>query len=187
MALDIFWIHFIVLFVVFTGAYFMHLKTLRLRARFNLYRVRDRFVLLVADDVLSEDSRLFLHYYGRINRMLHDKPSGIDDILHMVFHKFKDGDFSRILSQARKQAEKLAADPAAKHPDVRAAAADYYAAVEMLILSHSSILRASWILSKHIAGKAVAKAFAPFAPPHLQRGWAAVGYTEAEARAFAPA
>lgn len=187
MNIDIFWLHALLLVGIMSGAWMMHQRTLRIKARFNLYRVRDKFVLLATaeDAVIYEDSPLFVHYYGRINRLLQDdKPLGIDDILQMVFTKFKDGDFEKALSKAKEQARKLSEDPIAKHADVRDAIADYYAALETLILSNSSFLRLCLVISKHVAGAAITKALAPIAPKPLKRGWAAVDYAESEARIF---
>lgn len=187
MHIDIFWLHAFVLAVALVVAYNIHIRTLRLKARFNLYRVRDRFVLLLAheESLLDEDNVVFVHYYGRINRLLQqEKPAGIDDLLQLFFHKFKDGEFQQILEQAKKQAAKIAAEPAANHQDVRSAIADYYAAMEMLILSHSSLLRAAWVISRHFAGAWLAKVAAPIAPDRIRRGWAAVDYAEQEAKIF---
>jgi hypothetical protein len=113
-----------------------------------------------------------------------EKPAGIDDLLQLVFHKFKDEDFDRIIEQAKLQAKKLAEDPATSHPDVRSAIADYYAAMEMLILSHSSLLRAAWVISKHYFGASLTRLAAPVAPNRIKRGWAAVDYAEREHRLF---
>lgn len=185
MTLDIFWLHAAILAVISVVTYRMHLGTLRLRARFNLFRVRDKFVMLVADGHLDEENLLFRHYYNRINGLLHqDKHVGIDDILQLIFRKFKDGDFERIVEKSSRKAAMLAADPAAKNHDVCLAVADYYRAIELLILSHSSVLRTGWILSQHIAGRVIARFFAPIAPSNVRRGWVAMNYAEKEAETF---
>lgn len=188
MNIDIFWLHALVLVTLVVAAYFMQLKTVRLRARFNLYRVRDRLVLLVADDILEETSRVFTYYYKRVNNLLSDEhPLGMDDVLHVMFQNRKNGDFERALADSMKEAAKIAADPDAQNDKVRSVIADFYNGVGLLIISHSSILRLIYKLSQFAVGAALEKVLARIVPQQIRHGMAAVSYAEKEAMLFAAA
>lgn len=188
MTIDIFWLHALVLSVVIVVAYLLQLRNVRLRARFDLYRVRDRFVLLVADDILDETSMVFTYFYKRVNRLLaDDKPLGLDGVLFVLFKNRKNGDFERALANTFREAEKIAAAPDAQSEAVRAVIADFYTAVRGIIISHSSILRLIYRLSQFAVGIAIEKVLLRIAPEQIQRGIAAIDYTEKEAHQFAMA
>lgn len=184
-ALDIMILHGVIVAVVSIAAYVLHMRTMRLKAGFNLYRVRDRFVLLVANGVLPEDSRVFRHYYGRINGLLESAPNvGLDDILEAMFRKMKPGEFDQVLSKAREQARQMLADPIMQRADVRDVVADYYRAINLMILSHSSIVRVLYLLSHRFATRMVA---AGVLSGKVRRGLEAADYADEEARTFKPA
>lgn len=188
MRLDPFWLHFAFVVLIVIGAYFWHMKTQRLQACYNLYQVRDALVLLVARGVLPEDSRVFKHYYERINILLAVAPKvGIDDMLEQIFNKVSPEEFDATLNAARRQAKQMEADPLMKHDDVRQVVADYYIAIRALILSHSSLLKAAYVVSRHLSHAAVARGGRPPMPSRIARGLDAVEYAEDEASAFRPA
>jgi hypothetical protein len=185
MNTDVFWLHAGVLLVALIVGYFMQVRIVRTRACFNLYRVRDRFVLLVAKDLLPQDSKVFVHYYGRINRLLQDAPNiGLDDVLAKAFYHFRPEEFDQMLEIARRQADKMAADPLFQDPEVRAAVADYYAALRITMLAHSSMLRVAYLLSRWIVGHAKERCAAHFIPPEVNRALQAVTYADREAEEF---
>lgn len=177
MDYSVFAIHAAVLVVAIVIAYLFYIRTLRLQAKYRLYKVRDDFVYLVASDQLEEESRVFKHYYCRINALLQAAPSiGLDDILQRVFHEFKTSDqFERMLEQAKRQAEQLFKDPAFQNPSIREAVAEYYQAVRLLILSHSSYVRLAYVVTRCVLHVEV-----PITP--VKHGLEAVDYAEREAR-----
>lgn len=184
-ATDILLLHGAVLFFVVIAAYVLHMRTVRMKASFNLYRVRDRFVLLVAKGVLPEESRAFKHYYGRINGLLTAAPNvGLDDILETIFRKMKPGEFDAVLSKAREQAKQMLEDPVMQRADVRDVVADYYRALNMMILSHSSIVRVLYLLSHRFATTVVPNGILC---GQVRRGLEAADYAAEEAKTFKPA
>lgn len=188
MSLDPYWLHLFILLVIAGAAYVAHVRTLRLRACYGLYRVRDAFVLLVARGVLQEDSRVFQHYYGRISQLLDDAPNvGIDDMLETIFRRGAPADFDKTLARAANQAKKMASDPAMNEPAVRQAVADYYVAIRAVILSHSSVLKLAYVVSRHLLGQAIVTRARAIVPGQISRGLSAVEYAETEASEFRPA
>lgn len=188
MKLDLFWLHFIIVLGIVLVAYIMNVRTMRLRACYNMYRVRDAFVLLVAQDVIPESSEVFKHYYGNINRLLRDAPKvGLDDMLATIFQRVKGAEFDRALAVARDKAKRMASDPLMKNDQVRQVVADYYVALRGMMLSHSSLLKLAYIVSRHLLAPAVARRLGGFVPGRIERGLQAVDYAEVEAKEFRPA
>lgn len=184
MELDLFILHFAILFSALVFAYFWHVKTLRLKASFDLYRVRDKFILLVASGSLTEDDEVFKHFYNRINALLKTAPNvGIDDILQAVFCNFKSPEeFTATMEKVKNKVKKLHGSPAMQKPGVNVAVAEFYQAVQTMLLSHSSIVRLFYILSK----KMMHDHLVQYLPQsRLRRGLDAVEYAEVEARSFA--
>lgn len=174
-----FWIHAAVLAGAMVVAYAFYMRTLRLQAKYRLYKVRDDFVYLVASDQLEEDSRVFQHYYTRINSLLKAAPDvGIDDILQRVFHKFTPEQFEEMMVRARKQSEALFKDAAFKKTDVKEAVSEYYQAVRLMILAHSSYVRLAYVVTQCIFR--VPAPDVPIQP--VKHGLEAVNYAEQEAR-----
>jgi len=188
MMFDVFWLHVMLLGMIVLVAYGMHMRTLRLRAGFNLYRIRDKLVLLVATDQLPEDSHLFKHYYGAVNGLLAAAPKvGFDDVLHTLFNKFDPENFQHAVSQAKKRAARLASDPLLNDPEVRQTVVEYYGAIRLMMFAHSSILRVAYLLSYRFIGGVCQDAIRRIAPPKIQRGLDAVNYAQVEERTFANA
>ncbi|CAI06123.1 hypothetical protein ebA5 [Aromatoleum aromaticum EbN1] len=177
-------IHAAIVGVTVVVAYVLHMRTMRMKACFNLFRVRDRFVLLVAKDILPEDSRVFVHYYGRINKLLCDAPKvGIDDMLATIFRHVPNGEFDQALERARSQSQKMLADPLMQNDEVRAAVADYYRAIRAMLLSHSSILKVIYLLSHRFA----TSLHSGWIGGEVSRGLKAADYADEEAALFKPA
>lgn len=164
-------------------AYIVYMRTMRMKACFDLYRVRDRFILLVAKDILPEDSRVFVHYCGRIDRLLEAAPNvGIDDMLASIFRHVPNGQFDQTLEHARVQAQRMLADPLMQNPDVRAAVADYYRAIRAMLLSHSSVLKVIYLLSHRYATSLQFR----LVRGEVRRGLKAADYADREAAQFKP-
>lgn len=181
--IDVFLLHAGVIALALLVAYVLHLRNLRMKASFNLYRIRDKFVLLVATGVLPEDSRVFKHYYGRINNLLQEAPNvGLDNMLDTIFNKVRPGEFDRAVEKARDQAKKMHEDPLLQNVEVRAAVADYYSAISAMILAHSSMLRLVYILSKRFAHSFLSD----YLSGRFRRGLKAVDYANAEAKLYKP-
>lgn len=183
MELNLFLLHFAILLFALTFAYFWSVRTLRLKASFNLYRIRDRFVFLVASDLLQEESEVFKHYYNRVNALLQTAPNvGIDDILQAVFHEFKNSkDFVSTMEKVKLRVKKLQESPEMKNPDVREAVAEFYKAVQMMVLSHSSIVRVTYIVSRKLSKRLLSR----FPQGKVRRGLCTVEFAEFEEKAFA--
>lgn len=177
MGNSVFWIHAAVLAAAFAVAYVFYMRTLRLQAKYRLYKVRDDFVYLVASGQIEEDSRVFGHYYARINALLKAAPSiGIDDILQRIFHDFKTPEqYEQMMVQASRQAEQLFKDPVFKNSDVKDAVSEYYQAVRLMILAHSSYVRLAYVMTRCVFHIDV-----PIRP--VRHGLDAVDYAEKEAR-----
>ena len=159
---------------------FIH--TLRQQARFKLFAVRDKFVLLVAQGSIDESSAVFRHYYGRVNTLINET-HGLDDILHAAFKKWTDADdFARMLEQADKQAKKLFGDNAFKQRDVCLAVEAYYRAVGQAILAHSSLTRMIYLILVHPRQNEVAeRLISHILPSRQSRALRAARYTDSEA------
>lgn len=184
MTLDVLWLHAAVLLGAFVVGYFLYMRTMRLKASFDLYRVRDKFIYLVASDVLKEEDLVFRHYYSRINNLLASAPNvGVDDVLHTVFNDFKPNQFASVIEHAKKQANKLMAEPVFQNAEVRDAAADYYRSVQSMILSHSSFVRATYILTQRAMVRFPVACIQFFVPSVVDRGMAAIQYAAIEEKA----
>ncbi|MGY1490701.1 hypothetical protein ACW4YW_14945 [Methylobacillus pratensis] len=134
-------------------AYGMYIRVMRMKAFFYLYSVRDSLVLLVAKGVLDEDNKLFTHYYTRVNSVLRERPkTGIQDILESLFSQYKKSpqDFSNMLARARTQSQELLASAQEQDEEVKVVIENYYYGIKFLMLSHSSLLKLFYVLSKHV-------------------------------------
>lgn len=183
MSHSIFWTHAAVLCLAILTAYVFYMRTLRIQAKFSLYKVRDDFVYLVASEQIGEDCKVFQHYYSRINSLLAAAPSvGLDDILQLVFHTFKTKEeFDNMIRAANRQMEIIKRDPVFQNAAVREAVAEYYKAVRLLVLSHSSNVRIAYLVTKCLLHRD--DVFVPI--PVVKHGLDAVNYAERGAKVIA--
>lgn len=165
----------VVLYVVFRA-------TLRKKACFAMYAVRDDLVYLVASGKLDEDGHVFQHYYTRVNAILSAAPNiGLDNMLETIFTKWTTPqDFAEFLEQADQKAQRLFRDDAFNDAGVRCVIADYYSGVRNMILAHSSTLRMLYIVVRHLAGS-MRKAFLRSLPGEYGRALQAAEYANHEA------
>jgi|APTNR8051073442_1049403.scaffolds.fasta_scaffold05944_6 hypothetical protein len=132
---------FVGLFIAGT-LFFAKKKVLRKAACFRLYKVRDDLVCLVAEEKLSENSRVFQYYYKRTNSLLNHAPNiGLDDVLESIFLIKKSGNLEKAVQRAKKEAEDILILKELEDTEVRAIVADYYKASREMILAHSSMFR----------------------------------------------
>ena len=95
--MDIMYIALLVGLLVFIMLRKLRINTMRKAATYSLYRVKDDLVCLVAEGKMKEDSKIFKHYYNRINTLLKLAPNvGIDHAIES-FLNLKDS-FSRMFS-----------------------------------------------------------------------------------------
>lgn len=158
---------FIFAFLVF---YSLILRSSRLRAKFKLYEIRDKLILLVAQEKLSEDNPIFVHFYHRVNSIIGDIPFiGLDDVLHAVLTFNGSKDYKNAIKKTEAKLERLLKDPSLENAEVRAVVRDYLSAVEYTIIVHSSWMRvfylASRLLTKRIVGR-IAEVIAPQSAKH---------------------
>jgi aspartate/methionine/tyrosine aminotransferase len=138
---------------------------------------------LVASDSLQEEGDVFKHYYNRVNALLQTAPNvGIDDILQAVFHDFNSSkNFISTMEKVKLRVKKLQDSPEMQIPEVREAVAEFYKAVQMMVLSHSSIVRVTYILSKKLSKKFWSRLIPQ---GKFRRGLCTVEFAEFEAKAF---
>lgn len=114
---------------------------------FKMYAVRDQFVMLVADDKLSEDSKVFQYYYKRINILLSRAPNiGFDDVLNVVFIKIKTNNMESSLKMAMKESEEVLNLKELECEEVRQTVESFYLVSKELMLAHSSIIKVLYYL-----------------------------------------
>lgn len=134
----------------------------RRKATYQLYEVRDNFILLTAKNILSEDSIVFKYYYKRINMLLQFAPNiGIDDALKaFILQKTKTPkDLVNTMERAKQEAEKVLQSKDLEDEQIALAVQMYYSTNKEMILAHSSVTRilyyafshglvTEWIISK---------------------------------------
>lgn len=186
MTISLIWVHAAVLAAVMVAAYFMHMKTVRLRARFQLYRVRDKLVLLASSGTLKEDGRIFSLFYKRVNACLgDDQPLGMDDLIHSIL-KNRDGrTLDELLAHAKQRVRLIQIDPEATSPEVRAVISDFYNAMGTLLMAHSNVVRLLYKLSQFAFLSAFEDFLMEAAPKHVREGMATVNFVVSEANTFA--
>jgi hypothetical protein len=172
---------FIIAFIVF---YSLILRNARLRAKFRLYKIRDRLILLIAQDKLSEDNPVFVHFYNRVNSIIGQIPFiGIDDVLHAVLLFDGSKDYRTAIERTQAKLEKLWKDPALENPEVRSVVKDYLSAVEYTIIVHSSWMRVFYLASRLLTKKLVNSIAEVVAPQSARHAVASIHvFEEAEAR-----
>ena len=116
----------------------------RRKATYNLYAVRDNFVLLVAKGELSEESPVFKYFYKRINMLLQYAPNiGLDDALKsfILQKNTKPLDFKNTIEKAKSDTDKIMKSKELDNPIIAEAVKSYYLANREMVLSHSSVTR----------------------------------------------
>jgi len=147
MVLNIYYLHTIIFLLVVLFFYRKYVFAQREKYSFRMYKVRDDFVYLVASGEMTETDPVFSHFYKRINSILSMAPSvGIDDILHALFNN--SSNFDKSLAKVNKQIERINNSDTVKKEEVKLAIENYYYGVKCMMLSHSSILRIIFILTK---------------------------------------
>lgn len=187
MSIDLFWLHAVVLGAVLVIVYFMHMKTVRLRARFQMYRVRDNLVLLVANGTLKEDGRIFPMFYKRVNSCLvDDHPMGMDDLVDVILRSHNGDTREELITEARRRLKEIQGDREAQNPEVRAVISGYYSALFSLLMAHSNVVRLLYKIS-HIAFlSALDELLVKSVPKRVRNEMATVDFVVSEAHAFAP-
>lgn len=132
------------------AALFHYLKNgaIRKSASYMLYSVRDDLICLVAEDKLSEDSRIFQYYYKRINILLERAPNvGLDDAMDAFLYLQHSKSFEQSLDEATRRAEEMLTLVENESEEVSMVIANYYTASKCMMLAHSSIIRVLYIAS----------------------------------------
>ncbi|BDP30200.1 hypothetical protein DC364_21240 [Vibrio vulnificus] len=145
---------------------FMHtlkLKAYRKHRVFQMFAIRDRLVLMVAQEKISEDSKVFQYYYKRVSFLLELAPNiGLDDMINHMLSAKKAGARRSDIERSRAEADEIAKLKELECEEVRELVADYYRVSKELILAHSSLSRLVMIaLLKSDFLKNLAKKFAP--------------------------
>lgn len=157
------------------GLFFRRLKNkaVQRNACYDLYAVRDELICLVAEGTLEESSRIFKYYYERINRLLALTPNmGIDNAMDAFLYLKTDKGFEHSLKEANRRADEMLSLAEKETENVSIVIANYYAASKNVMLAHSSLLRAlfmvfvksplSNLLNKIIPKLGVASTLNPF-------------------------
>lgn len=132
------------------AALFHYLKNgaIRKSASYKLYSVRDDLICLVAEDKLSEDSRIFQYYYKRINILLERAPNvGLDDAMDAFLYLQHSKSFEQSLEEAGRRADEMFNLVENESDEVSEVIANYYTASKCMMLAHSSIIRILYIAS----------------------------------------
>lgn len=182
-------LHLSILFVVLVFGFWFYIDTLRVKAKFDLYKIRDQFIFHVASGKIKEDGKLFQFYYTAINSLLREAPNvGIDDIIQVIPRE------SDHLKKVRKDSiSSIFSDPEMEDKDVRETVSCFFGAILLMILSHSSITRFFYIfairivapvmnrinhaVNNHVAAAAIAAVAALFIVPGVaRRGLETINY-----------
>jgi len=127
-------------------SYFIYLNTLRIKAKFALYKARDEFVYLVASGKIKEGDRFFKFFYSAINTMLREAPHvGLDDIIQVIPRE------SDHITKARKDSFRaILDDPVMADKEISNTVNCFFDALVLMILSHSSITRVFYVIALKI-------------------------------------
>lgn len=127
----------------------MKTKARRMRATFAMYDARDKFIYLVAEDVISESDPVFEYYYSRINAILLGAPEvGLD---HIISGMLKAGayDHNKAIMKTNLKVRELSDSKSMDIPEVKEAVRGYFEASRAMILSHSSMLKICYLAIRH--------------------------------------
>lgn len=147
MEINAYLIHFAIFFIAVVYYYYRYILAQRENASFELYKVRDELVYLVASEKMKETDAVFSYYYKRVNAILSMTPKvGIDDVLTALFNNPKN--FEKALKQSKKEVEKILKTDLAQDDEVKKVIEIYYIGIKHLVLSHSSILKIIFIITR---------------------------------------
>ena len=134
------------LFAIFI--YYLKNKVIRKSASYKLYTFRDELICLVAENKLSENSRIFEYYYKRVNLLLEQAPNvGLDDAMHSFLYLQNSSSFEQSLAEAERRANEMLGLVENETEEVSELIANYYMASKYMILAHSSLVRMIYIFS----------------------------------------
>lgn len=166
------------------AALFRHLKNgaIRKEASYKLYAVRDDLICLVAEDKLSENSRIFEYYYKRINLLLESAPNvGLDDAMNGFLFLQNSKSFDHSLKEAKRRADEMLSLVENESDEVSEVIASYYSASKFMMLAHSSIVRMIYIAFVKLPFKQLVKQIVPSSTYRIIK---AVIFAENEANQF---
>jgi hypothetical protein len=147
MEINAYLIHLSIFFIALVYYYYRYILAQRENASFELYKVRDELVYLVASDKMKETDAVFSYYYKRVNAILSMTPKvGIDDVLTALYNNPKS--FEKALKQSKKETEKILKTNLAQDNEVKKVIEAYYVGIKHLVLSHSSILKVIFIVTR---------------------------------------
>lgn len=172
------YIHLLLILLVGIFLYRKYIESARLRAQFGLFAVRDSLVLLVASGKIKEDNPVFEYHYKRVNALLKAAPKiGVDDILHAVFfHPNEFKNFDKTLIKAEARLKEIFDNPIMKEADVKEVVESYYRAMEAVLLTHSSYLRAGYYITMMMG-----VSFVAYLPEKLANAAKTVSFVKNEA------
>ena len=148
MEINAYYLHVTIFIVAAVFFYGRFIAAQRERASFQMYKVRDEFIYLVASGVMTETDPVFTYYYKRINSVLSMAPNvGVDDLLNALFNSPKN--FDKALEKSRKEAKWILASDSAKTDEVKQTIETYYLGIKHMMLSHSGILRIVFLFTKN--------------------------------------
>jgi hypothetical protein len=181
--MDLFIIH-VVIFLFFVIYFFnKNIETTRLKSLYNLYDIRDRLIYLVASDITDEKNKLFSYYYTRINHILKLTPNvGLDDLLDQLTRNSTSIESS--IRKAKKELNEVLSDHLMENNEVKQIVEDYYNGVRTLVLSHSSLFKMGYILSKQFSlfYKSISFIFDKFSFGHVYKAaYKVTNFAEKEA------
>ncbi|ODC01217.1 hypothetical protein A3197_01660 [Candidatus Thiodiazotropha endoloripes] len=141
--------------------YSRYVAAQRENASFKMYEARDKFIYLVASGVVTETDPVFTYYYKRINRILSMAPDiGIDNILQAMLNN-KNRDLDKELERVKKEVDKILESKSAKKDEVKDAIENYYIGIQFMLLSHSSILKIAFIITRYLNPVTILFQFVP--------------------------
>lgn len=140
-------LHIVLLLLAILAAYFFYIDTLRIKAKFALYKVRDEFVYYVAAGKIKEESEFFEFFYTAINAMLKEAPNvGIDDIISLI----PAGRQSGLDKHQKAKFDAIMTDQVMSDPEVGKTVACFFSAFLLMILSHSNKTRFFYIVALRV-------------------------------------
>lgn len=109
---------------------------------FKMYAIRDKLVRMVAEEKLSENSKVFQYYYKRINALLSLAPNiGLDDLISKLLSEKNSDARKNSLEKGQLEADEITKLKEFECDDVRQLVSEYYMISRDLILAHSSLSR----------------------------------------------
>lgn len=154
-----FFIFVVLLFLAYLFILNLKTKARRMAAKFAMYDARDKFVFLVADDVIDELDPVFSFYYSRINDILSAAPNiGLDHMLSSIL-KSKTSNIHDSIRRVKERTRELNNEKSMEIPAVKEAVTAYLLASKAMILSHSSLLKINYVILKNREKYAMFKHF----------------------------